>query len=86
MVSFDGHSSLLCRLRPKLKQKAYENISLKFKTLRNSGTLIHAGGSEHSLTLGLEKGKFLLLLRKGKILYRQNVTVLLHHIHYLRMF
>ncbi|XP_028982917.1 contactin-associated protein-like 4 isoform X2 [Betta splendens] len=66
-VSFDGHSSLLCRLRP--KQVASENISLKFKTLRNSGILIHAeGGSEHSLTLELEKGKLLLLLRKGRSL------------------
>lgn len=45
---------------------ALESISLKFKTLWNSGILLHAEGhSEHSLTLELEKGKLLLLLRKG---------------------
>uniref|UniRef100_A0A4W6DUX9 Contactin associated protein like 3 n=1 Tax=Lates calcarifer TaxID=8187 RepID=A0A4W6DUX9_LATCA len=69
VVSFDGHSSLLYRLSPRLRQMARESISLKFKTLRNSGTLLHAEGlSEHSLTLELKKGKLLLVLRKGTIL------------------
>uniref|UniRef100_A0A3Q3SZB5 Contactin-associated protein-like 4 n=1 Tax=Mastacembelus armatus TaxID=205130 RepID=A0A3Q3SZB5_9TELE len=66
VVSFDGHSSLHYRLSPRLRQMTRESISLKFKTLMNSGILLHAeGGSEHSLTLQLEKGKLLLLLRKG---------------------
>ncbi|GLD72551.1 contactin-associated protein-like 4 [Lates japonicus] len=66
VVSFDGHSSLLYRLSPRLRQMARESISLKFKTLRNSGTLLHAEGlSEHSLTLELKKGKLLLVLRKA---------------------
>uniref|UniRef100_A0A3Q3NJL1 Contactin-associated protein-like 4 n=1 Tax=Mastacembelus armatus TaxID=205130 RepID=A0A3Q3NJL1_9TELE len=67
VVSFDGHSSLHYRLSPRLRQMTRESISLKFKTLMNSGILLHAeGGSEHSLTLQLEKGKLLLLLRKGR--------------------
>ncbi|XP_030298808.1 contactin-associated protein-like 4 isoform X2 [Sparus aurata] len=67
VVSFDGRSSLLFRLSPRPRQMALESISLKFKTLWNSGILLHAEGhSEHSLTLELEKGKLLLLLRKGR--------------------
>uniref|UniRef100_A0A3B4WXQ1 Contactin-associated protein-like 4 n=1 Tax=Seriola lalandi dorsalis TaxID=1841481 RepID=A0A3B4WXQ1_SERLL len=67
VVSFDGHSSLLYRLRPRPRQVTRESISLKFKTLRNFGTLLHAEGqSEHSLTLELEKGKLILVLRKGR--------------------
>lgn len=43
-----------------------ESISLKFKTLKNSGILLHAEGQNgHSLTLELEKGKLELLIRKG---------------------
>lgn len=69
VVSFDGNSSLLYRLSPKLRQVTTESISLKFKTLRNSGILLHAEGqSEHSLTLELQKGKLLLLLLKGATL------------------
>ncbi|KAF7659846.1 hypothetical protein LDENG_00291450 [Lucifuga dentata] len=65
VVSFDGHSSLVYRLSPK-RQMARKSISLKFKTLRNSGILLYAEGrSEHSLTLELEKGKLLLILQQG---------------------
>ncbi|XP_032397563.1 contactin-associated protein-like 4 [Etheostoma spectabile] len=67
VVSLDGRSSLLYRLSPRPKQMTKESISLIFKTLKNSGTLLHAEGqSEHSLTLELEKGKLLLLLRKDR--------------------
>ncbi|XP_044229386.1 contactin-associated protein-like 4 [Thunnus albacares] len=67
VVSFDGRSSLFYRLSPRPRQMTRESISLKFKTLRNSGILLHAEGqSEHSLTLELEKGKLLLLLQKGR--------------------
>ncbi|KAM9345307.1 contactin-associated protein-like 4 [Symphorus nematophorus] len=67
IVSFDGLSSLLYRLSPRPRQMTRESISLTFKTLRNSGILLHTEGqSEHSLTLELEKGKLLLLLRKGR--------------------
>lgn len=44
-----------------------ETISLKFKTLKNSGTLLHAEGQrDHSLTLVLEKGKLLLYHLQGR--------------------
>ncbi|XP_034537061.1 contactin-associated protein-like 4 [Notolabrus celidotus] len=67
VVSFDGRSSLLFRLSPRPRQTTMESISVTFKTLRNSGILLHAEGrNEHSLTLELEKGKLLLLLRKGR--------------------
>ncbi|XP_035462112.2 contactin-associated protein-like 4 isoform X4 [Scophthalmus maximus] len=66
VVSFDGHSSFLYRWSPRPRQATRTSISLKFKTLRNSGTLLRAEGrSEHSLTLELEKGKLLVVLRKG---------------------
>uniref|UniRef100_A0AAQ6IU35 Contactin associated protein like 3 n=1 Tax=Anabas testudineus TaxID=64144 RepID=A0AAQ6IU35_ANATE len=65
VLSFDGHSSLLYRLSPRPRQMARESISLKFKTMRNSGILLYAsGGNEHSLTLELEKGKLLLNAEK----------------------
>uniref|UniRef100_A0A8C9ZID5 Contactin associated protein like 3 n=1 Tax=Sander lucioperca TaxID=283035 RepID=A0A8C9ZID5_SANLU len=52
VVSLDGQSSLLYRLSPRPKQMTKESISLIFKTLKNSGTLLHAEGqSAHSLTL-----------------------------------
>ncbi|XP_060896272.1 contactin-associated protein-like 4 [Labrus mixtus] len=67
VVSFDGHNSLLFRLTPRPRQMTRESISVTFKTLKNSGILLHAEGqSEHSLTLELEKGKLLLLLRQGR--------------------
>ncbi|KAM3875665.1 contactin-associated protein-like 4 [Diretmus argenteus] len=66
VASFDGSSSLLYRMTPRPSRTAREIISLKFKTLRNSGTLLHAEGQrEHSLTLVLEKGKLLLHLQQG---------------------
>ncbi|KAK5854293.1 hypothetical protein PBY51_015377 [Eleginops maclovinus] len=67
VVSFDGRSSLLYRLIPRPRQVTRESISLIFKTLSNSGTLLHAEGqSEHSLILQLQKGTLLLMLRKGR--------------------
>uniref|UniRef100_A0AAV2JJW8 Contactin-associated protein-like 4 n=1 Tax=Knipowitschia caucasica TaxID=637954 RepID=A0AAV2JJW8_KNICA len=44
-----------------------QSISLNFKTLKNSGTLLHADGhSGHSITLELEKGNLLLHLQTDK--------------------
>uniref|UniRef100_A0A3Q1K2B8 Contactin associated protein like 3 n=1 Tax=Anabas testudineus TaxID=64144 RepID=A0A3Q1K2B8_ANATE len=67
VVSLDGiSSSLVYRLSPGLKRTSREVISLKFKTFRNSGSLVHAEGQEGvSLSLELERGKLLLLLRGG---------------------
>uniref|UniRef100_A0A3B4B5P3 Uncharacterized protein n=1 Tax=Periophthalmus magnuspinnatus TaxID=409849 RepID=A0A3B4B5P3_9GOBI len=62
VVSFTGRSSLLFRLSPK-PTMVKQSISLNFKTLKNSGTLLHADGlSGHSITLELEKGKLVLRL------------------------
>ncbi|KAM4551107.1 contactin-associated protein-like 4 isoform 2-T2 [Odontesthes bonariensis] len=67
VVSFtDGSSSLMYKPGPGQRRTSIEVISLKFKTLRNSGTLLHAEGPEGlGLSLELEKGKLLLLLRPG---------------------
>uniref|UniRef100_A0A8C4GXJ7 Contactin associated protein like 3 n=1 Tax=Dicentrarchus labrax TaxID=13489 RepID=A0A8C4GXJ7_DICLA len=67
VLSFDGRGSLLYWLSPRPRQMTRESISLKFKTLKNSGILLYTEGqSEHSLTLELKKGKLLLLLRQGR--------------------
>ncbi|XP_068423350.1 contactin-associated protein-like 4 [Clinocottus analis] len=63
VLGLDGGSSLLFRLSPGPRQ----SVSLAFKALRSSGTLLHASGpSEQSLVLQLERGELLLLLRKGR--------------------
>ncbi|XP_041804256.1 contactin-associated protein-like 4 [Chelmon rostratus] len=67
VVSLDGSSSLVYRLSPGLRRTSGDVVSLKFKTLRNSGTLLHAEGEGGlSLSLELERGKLQLLLRQGK--------------------
>uniref|UniRef100_A0A3Q0RWD8 Contactin associated protein like 3 n=1 Tax=Amphilophus citrinellus TaxID=61819 RepID=A0A3Q0RWD8_AMPCI len=66
VASFDGSSSLVYRLSVRASWTVMETISLKFKTLKNSGTLLHAEGQrDHSLTLVLEKGKLLLYHQQG---------------------
>ncbi|TDH05452.1 hypothetical protein EPR50_G00122470 [Perca flavescens] len=68
VVSLDGGSSgLVYRLSPGPRRPSREAVSLKFKTLRNSGTLLHADGEGGlGLSLELERGKLLLLLRQGR--------------------
>uniref|UniRef100_A0A3Q0RR06 Contactin associated protein like 3 n=1 Tax=Amphilophus citrinellus TaxID=61819 RepID=A0A3Q0RR06_AMPCI len=69
VASFDGSSSLVYRLSVRASWTVMETISLKFKTLKNSGTLLHAEGQrDHSLTLVLEKGKLLLYHQQGRTL------------------
>ncbi|KAM9357743.1 contactin-associated protein-like 4 [Symphorus nematophorus] len=66
VANFDGSSSLIYRLSVRPSWMAMEVISLKFKTLRNCGTLLHAEGQrDHSLTLVLEKGRLLLYHQQG---------------------
>uniref|UniRef100_A0A3B5LFI3 Uncharacterized protein n=1 Tax=Xiphophorus couchianus TaxID=32473 RepID=A0A3B5LFI3_9TELE len=61
VARFDGRSNLVYRLSARTSWTARESISLKFKTLKNSGTLLHANGQrDHSLNLALERGKLLL--------------------------
>uniref|UniRef100_A0A3Q4I1J0 Contactin-associated protein-like 4-like n=1 Tax=Neolamprologus brichardi TaxID=32507 RepID=A0A3Q4I1J0_NEOBR len=63
VVSFDGGSSgLLYWLTSGLKRTSRDVVTLKFKALRNSGTLLQAEGQEGlGLSLELERGKLLLL-------------------------
>ncbi|XP_047446526.1 contactin-associated protein-like 4 isoform X2 [Mugil cephalus] len=68
VVSFGGvsDSGLVYRPSPGQRRTSKDVVTLKFKTLRNSGMLLHAEGQEgHSLSLELERGKLLLLLRQG---------------------
>ncbi|XP_058488896.1 contactin-associated protein-like 4 isoform X2 [Solea solea] len=68
VVSFNSDgSALVYRTSPSLKTVSREVVSLKFKTLRNSGTLLHAEGQRGlGLSVELERGKLLLLLKKGE--------------------
>uniref|UniRef100_A0A3B4ZVE3 Contactin-associated protein-like 4 n=1 Tax=Stegastes partitus TaxID=144197 RepID=A0A3B4ZVE3_9TELE len=63
IVSFDsGSSGLVFRLSPRPRKTSREVVSLKFKALRNSGTLLQAEGRDGlGLSLELERGKLLLL-------------------------
>ncbi|XP_023284645.1 contactin-associated protein-like 4 [Seriola lalandi dorsalis] len=66
VANFDGSSSLVFKMSVRPSRTAMEMISLKFKTLKNSGTLLHAEGQrDHSLTLVLEKGRLLLYHQQG---------------------
>ncbi|KAA8587883.1 hypothetical protein FQN60_016745, partial [Etheostoma spectabile] len=68
VLSLDGGSSgLVYRLSPGPRRASREAVSLKFKTLRNSGTLLQAEGEGAlGLSLELERGKLLLQLRQGR--------------------
>lgn len=69
VVSFDGGSSLTYRPGPASRRGPKQVAYLKFKTLRNSGTLLHAEGRDGlGLSLELERGKLQLLLREGATL------------------
>lgn len=64
VANFDGgSSSILYRPSATLSRTS---ISLKFKTLKSCGTLLHAEGRrDHSLTLVLERGRLLLYHQQG---------------------
>ncbi len=71
-----GSSSLVYRLSPGSRQLSRDVVSLKFKTLRNSGTLLHAEGEGGlSLSLELERGKLQLLLRQGTTQHILNILI-----------
>uniref|UniRef100_A0AAQ5XJA9 Contactin associated protein like 3 n=1 Tax=Amphiprion ocellaris TaxID=80972 RepID=A0AAQ5XJA9_AMPOC len=67
VVSFDGGSSSGLVFRsPVSRRTSRDVVTLKFKTLRNSGTLLRAEGRDGlGFSLELEKGK-LLLLKQGR--------------------
>uniref|UniRef100_A0A3B4Y589 Contactin-associated protein-like 4 n=1 Tax=Seriola lalandi dorsalis TaxID=1841481 RepID=A0A3B4Y589_SERLL len=76
VANFDGSSSLVFKMSVRPSRTAMEMISLKFKTLKNSGTLLHAEGQrDHSLTLVLEKGRLLLYHQQGTTLFFQHVLL-----------
>uniref|UniRef100_A0A8C6PDK8 Contactin associated protein like 3 n=1 Tax=Nothobranchius furzeri TaxID=105023 RepID=A0A8C6PDK8_NOTFU len=69
VVSFDGSSCLLYRLTAGSRRTSTSVVTLKFKTMRNSGTILQVKRSDGlSLNLELERGKLLLLLRRGRTL------------------
>ncbi|XP_075878371.1 contactin-associated protein-like 4 [Nelusetta ayraudi] len=64
VVSLDGSSSLVYRWSRGTQRTTRDLLSLKFKSLRNSGTLLHAEGERGlGFSLELERGKLQLLLR-----------------------
>ncbi|KTF90577.1 hypothetical protein cypCar_00037133 [Cyprinus carpio] len=66
VVSFDGSAHLLFRPDPSDSLADRDVLSMNFKTLLNSGMLVHMEEhSGHSFTLELFRGKLLLQLRKG---------------------
>ncbi|KAK7889546.1 hypothetical protein WMY93_025106 [Mugilogobius chulae] len=66
VAHFDGSSALVYKLTARPSSPTSESISLKFKSLKNSGTLLHAEGrGDHSLTLVLDKGRLLLYHQQG---------------------
>uniref|UniRef100_A0A8C2JKG5 Contactin associated protein like 3 n=1 Tax=Cyprinus carpio TaxID=7962 RepID=A0A8C2JKG5_CYPCA len=67
VVSFDGSAHLLFRPDPSVSLADRDVLSMNFKTLLNSGMLVHMEEhSGHSFTLELFRGKLLLQLRKGR--------------------
>lgn len=70
VMSFDGSSSaLVYRPNPGSRETSRDVLTLKFKTLTNSGMVLQVEEQEgHVLSLELDKGKLLLLFRKGTII------------------
>uniref|UniRef100_A0A665XFI1 Contactin associated protein like 3 n=1 Tax=Echeneis naucrates TaxID=173247 RepID=A0A665XFI1_ECHNA len=59
---------LVYKLSPSPRKTSRDVFSLKFKTPKNAGTLLHAEGHRGlSLSLELDRGKLLLLLRQGRL-------------------
>ncbi|XP_078790299.1 contactin-associated protein-like 4 isoform X2 [Oryzias latipes] len=73
VMSFDGSSSaLVYRPNPGSRETSRDVLTLKFKTLTNSGMVLQVEEQEgHVLSLELDKGKLLLLFRKGRTLSSQ---------------
>nr|XP_057947216.1 contactin-associated protein-like 4 [Doryrhamphus excisus] len=66
VMSLDGGSDLVYRWGGEARRAPIEVVSLKFKSLRNCGVLLHAEGpSRLGFSLELEGGKVQLLLREA---------------------
>ncbi|XP_052463585.1 contactin-associated protein-like 4 isoform X1 [Carassius gibelio] len=67
VVGFDGSAHLLFRPDPSTTPANRDVLSMNFKTLLNSGTLVHMEErSGHTLTLELFRGKLILQFRNGR--------------------
>ncbi|XP_023369886.1 contactin-associated protein-like 4 isoform X5 [Otolemur garnettii] len=67
VVDLDGKSSLLYRFDQKSLSPVKDIISLKFKTVRSDGILLHREGpSGDHITLQLRGGKLFLLINSGE--------------------
>ncbi|XP_026721970.1 contactin-associated protein-like 4 [Athene cunicularia] len=66
VVGFDGKSCLIYTFNQKLMSTLKDVISLKFKTMRSDGILLHREGQNGDhITLELIKGKLSLLINLG---------------------
>ncbi|KAM6176571.1 contactin-associated protein-like 4 isoform 4-T4 [Erethizon dorsatum] len=66
VIDLDGKSSLLYRFDQKSLSPIKDIISLKFKTMRSDGILLHrAGPSGDHIRLELKRGKLFLLINSG---------------------
>ncbi|XP_033821141.1 contactin-associated protein-like 4 [Periophthalmus magnuspinnatus] len=93
VARFDGGSALVYKLAARPSSADTESVAFKFKSLQNSGTLLHAEGrGEHGLTLVLEKGRLLLYhrpavssLSAGQLLASGGSLLDDEHWHYVRL-
>uniref|UniRef100_A0A3P8TLC3 Contactin associated protein like 3 n=1 Tax=Amphiprion percula TaxID=161767 RepID=A0A3P8TLC3_AMPPE len=84
VVSFDGGSSSGLVFRsPVSRRTSRDVVTLKFKTLRNSGTLLQAEGRDGlGFSLELERGKLLLLKQASEPLRLASLGSLLDDQHW----
>lgn len=76
VASFDGRAALIYRLTAWPKWSEKDIISLKFKTRKSSGMLLHAEGQrDHNLNLMLDKGQLLLYHQQGAMEFFQYFNV-----------
>lgn len=72
MASFDRASYLFYKLDTVTSPSPKDLLTMNFKTLHNSGVLMHmAGNHGHNLSLELLKGKLFIHLRKGSLTLAQ---------------
>ncbi|KAL1775185.1 contactin-associated protein-like 5, partial [Sigmodon hispidus] len=63
IANFNGRSSLLYRFNQKMMSTLTDVISLKFKSMKENGVLLHGEGQRGDyITLELQKGRLALYL------------------------
>lgn len=68
VASFDGASYLLFNLNGVTSPSSKDLLTMNFKTLQNSGVLMHMEGNHgHTLSLELLRGKLFIHLTKGRL-------------------